>query len=268
MTTSGTVEWGKHSSRGECFVYVDFRPDGTPFYVGIGGKSRVIGLARKNQMHTSICKKDGTFTRRVVESAPPDKCKELEQLLICEIGRRDLNRGSLVNFTDGGDGVWGRVVSQRERDNNPAKRPKNREASSFRMTQNNPMRNPEIANKVSEALTGKKLPLEVSKKIGDSNRGQKRSVAFKERMSKITKGVDKPWARGNNNVMNRAEVRLKVSLAQKGKTLSEGHCEKLSVSHTGHRWLVNIKTGETRQMRIEAAEYLLASGEWKFGRAK
>jgi hypothetical protein len=187
-------------------------------------------------------------------------------LLISEIGRRDLRRGPLANATDGGDGVWGRVVTELERQNNPAKKPENRAASSNRMSINNPMKKPEVAAKLSAKLTGRSQPLDVVEKIRRSNTGKKRSVEFCKKISSLMRGKPRPVVAGDNNVMRRPEVRLKNSLAQKDRPLSAAHLASLQGSHTGHKWIVNLSTGETLMRSVETTEALVATGAWKYGR--
>lgn len=88
----------------QTYVYIDKKPDGTPFYVGIGAEERVKYRIR-NKFHTAVCKKHPTWSRHVVEIADRVLCEELEMFLISEIGRRDLGLGTLTNLTDGGEGV-------------------------------------------------------------------------------------------------------------------------------------------------------------------
>lgn len=85
-------------------VYVDYKPNGIPFYVGKGTSARVRKLERGNRWHTNICNKYPEWRRVVVETATDELCREFEEFLIAEIGRADLHLGPLVNFTDGGDG--------------------------------------------------------------------------------------------------------------------------------------------------------------------
>jgi len=263
MTTSGTIAT---TSKVECFVYIDYKPDGEPFYVGIGGKRRIADKRRRNKFHASVCAKHPRWVRKVVEEASIDNCKEFEQLLITSIGRRDKGTGPLVNHTDGGDGVWGRVVGEIERENNPAKRPENRKSSSARMTLNNPMKDPLIVKKVSEALTGSKHSEETKEKRRRSNKGRKPSAETSAKISASLKGKPRPYARGENSVMRRPEVAAKVSLAQKGKKLTKEHVAALTGSHVGNKWIVNVSTGETLMRAKEIVVTLLATGEWKYGR--
>ncbi len=95
-----------------CYVYIDRKPNGIPFYVGKGSAKRVAELSR-NTWHSRICKKYPTWYRQVIEEAEESLCLELEEFLIQEIGRRDLRKGSLVNLTDGGEKGLNRAESTR-----------------------------------------------------------------------------------------------------------------------------------------------------------
>ncbi len=95
------------------FVYIDRKPDGTPFYVGIGNANRVAKLERKNAFHANVVKKYPNWRREVLASMFTwEAAADLERDLIASLGRRDLKTGILVNLTDGGEGSLGIVRSE------------------------------------------------------------------------------------------------------------------------------------------------------------
>lgn len=173
-------------------VYVDYKPDGTPFYVGKGTRHRVT-YRQRNKWHTSITDKYPDWYRKVVETAPEALCHELEEFLISEIGRRDLGLGPLVNLTNGGDGVSGLRHSQETKDKcreiqkgekgfwyGKTLSIETRRKIGIKSAQRvNPMlgkkHTVETLAKISAALTGKKLSEETKKKMGVSRKGKKRS---------------------------------------------------------------------------------------------
>lgn len=57
-----------------------------------------------------------------------------------------------------------------------------------------------------------------------------------------------------------------VDFKPDGTPLTESHKKALQNTHTGHKWVVNIHTGETRQRRCDEVASLVSSGEWKLGR--
>lgn len=97
------------------YVYILRRPDGRPFYVGMGSGRRVLvheELARtgdtseKSHVIRKVWASGGEVRREIVARFGTDlEAKAHEVSLIAEIGRKDLGAGPLVNRTGGGDGV-------------------------------------------------------------------------------------------------------------------------------------------------------------------
>ena len=90
------------------FVYVDMKPDGSPFYVGIGKKRRVF-IKVRNIIHTRICNKYPGCYREIVFTGSRSEALDEEKNLIRLFGRIDNGTGTLSNLTDGGDGGTGSV---------------------------------------------------------------------------------------------------------------------------------------------------------------
>ena len=84
-------------------VYVDYRPDGIPFYVGLGTAVRV-GQTRRNKQHSEVTKRYPTWYRTLAFGGSLKECKKKEIELIAQFGRSDLKKGTLTNLTDGGSG--------------------------------------------------------------------------------------------------------------------------------------------------------------------
>ena len=93
------------------YVYIWKRPNGIPFYVGIGKtKTRwnPNSMAQPRNRHCrSIVRKYGpaNILVEVIEGVSWGDACRLEQTLIAWFGRKDLELGPLVNMTDGGDGA-------------------------------------------------------------------------------------------------------------------------------------------------------------------
>jgi hypothetical protein len=93
-------------------VYTHEKPNGEIFYVGIGNNKRPYSFIRKgwgarSKAWWNIVNKHGYPKVKIVyENLSYEDAIEKEKELIKFFGRRDLNEGSLVNHTDGGDGVW------------------------------------------------------------------------------------------------------------------------------------------------------------------
>lgn len=104
-------------SREAFYVYVLYRPDGAPFYVGKGRGRRIfhhereaLGLGRTHKLNTirAVSRAGaaiGYEIRQVFQCEA--ECLRLEVELIRIYGRHDLGTGPLTNLTDGGEGAAG-----------------------------------------------------------------------------------------------------------------------------------------------------------------
>ena len=92
------------------------------FYIGIGKINRPNSKKNRNKFWHNVVNKHGYYSEIVKDNLSHQEACELEQLLILEYGRRDLNTGYLVNMTDGGDGLnnykFDRNTVQRIREKN------------------------------------------------------------------------------------------------------------------------------------------------------
>lgn len=155
-----------------CYIYLHRRLDTNEiFYVGRGTVSRkssgrcdthTYQRAYANHKHNNhwlrITKKSSWSVEIVEDYLSWDESIVLEIKYIKKYGRLNLGEGSLVNFTDGGEGSKGVIVSdtliltQKKRmssDLNPMKNINNRIKQTIRMKENNPMKNIITQKKVS-----------------------------------------------------------------------------------------------------------------------
>jgi len=77
------------------------------FYVGIGNKVRPFCKSKRSAFWNNIVSKYGYIIDVVHENLTCNEAIEKEKYYINFYGRKDLNKGSLVNLTDGGDGTVG-----------------------------------------------------------------------------------------------------------------------------------------------------------------
>ncbi|MFU0504132.1 hypothetical protein [Pseudaminobacter sp. NGMCC 1.201702] len=115
------TDQGIGHERSDFYVYTWSRPDtGEVFYVGKGHGNRDKNLSGRNKLFRSILDKLSALgmeptVERVSSGLTEIGAFQLEAELVSHYGRRDLGTGSLANFTDGGEGRVGSIVSLRTR---------------------------------------------------------------------------------------------------------------------------------------------------------
>ena len=157
-----------------CYVYLHRRLDTNEvFYIGRGtinkkasGKCDTNTYSRAFVKHTHniqwlrITKKTSWSVEIIEDNLSWEESILSEIFYIKKYGRMNLNEGSLVNYTDGGEGSKRLIVSehsiltQKNRmssDKNPMKNTHNKLNQSIRMKENNPMKTAENQKKVSES---------------------------------------------------------------------------------------------------------------------
>lgn len=149
------------------YVYVYFRPDGSPCYVGKGrGRRWRAHLTRcHNAKLAAIIKAAGGDPPlvKVRESLTAHQAREIEEALIKAIGRQP--NGPLVNLTDGGDGARGRIMPAEER-----------------VRRSQILRSPDVNAKMVASHLGKASP----------NKGKAMSEVAREKMRKAQTGKKQP----------------------------------------------------------------------------
>jgi hypothetical protein len=86
-------------------IYRHLKPDGEVFYIGIGSKHRAKTKGKRSLFWNSVVEKYGYEVQILKENLSLEEAQELEKVLISWYGRRDLEKGTLVNLTDGGEGT-------------------------------------------------------------------------------------------------------------------------------------------------------------------
>ena len=91
-------------------VYQHIRKDtGDVFYVGIGSeRERAYTKHSRNAHWNRIVNKVGYEVEIIYPDLTWNLAKQMEKHLIAAYGRNDLKTGTLVNMTEGGEGVVGR----------------------------------------------------------------------------------------------------------------------------------------------------------------
>lgn len=87
------------------YVYLHIRlSDGVPFYIGKGRKHRMSVKQHRSNWWNRVVDKYGYDIILLEEGLSESESFRLEKYWIDRIGRRDLNKGTLVNLTNGGEG--------------------------------------------------------------------------------------------------------------------------------------------------------------------
>lgn len=163
------------------YVYLIFRPDGRPCYVGKGQGNRWCRHEwRSTNPHLAniIKAAGGTLPKtRIADGLTEAEAFALEKKTIVQIGR-EVNGGPLVNLTDGGEGVSGLRFSAEARERLSRIRLGNK-SSVGRIV------SPETRAKMRAAKVGRRLRPEHREKIGNALRGRKRPPEVGRKISAI-----------------------------------------------------------------------------------
>lgn len=191
------------------YVYILYRPDGRPFYVGKGHGNRINAhesfakmghKARRYSIIRKIWREGGQVVKyKVFETYDVDEAYAMERYLIASIGRE-----SLTNETDGGEvGAAGWTPSPEQRAKISA-RTKGRKlspehAAKTQAAKIGKPRSEECKAKIRAALTGRTLPPEHVENAAAGHRGQKRSEEARRHISEGQKGKARPNQRGDKH---------------------------------------------------------------------
>lgn len=87
--------------------------DSEVFYIGVGKtKKRAYSKYGRSRHWKNIVEKYGYEVEVLKTDLTYEEARELEVILIDYYGRKDLDKGSLCNLTNGGDGTWGYRLSE------------------------------------------------------------------------------------------------------------------------------------------------------------
>jgi hypothetical protein len=166
------------------YTYMWLREDGTPYYVGKG-------TGRRAYQKSGHCTARPSKERIVICPAGSEaEAFEAEIAFIWFYGRKDLGTGILYNFTEGGDGQSGRIVTDRTREAVRKHATGNTYSKGYRNRLGHKT-TAEHSRKISESNRRRKPPTgwhlseEAKYKISKANKGHKHSEETKQRMSDV-----------------------------------------------------------------------------------
>lgn len=97
------------------YLYRHLKPSGEVFYIGIGKTKnfkRAYSKNNRNKWWKNIVSKYEFEVQILTKDLSEQDIKDLERALISWYGRRDLGKGTLVNLTDGGEGLKGFIQNE------------------------------------------------------------------------------------------------------------------------------------------------------------
>ena len=216
-----------------------------PFYVGMGKNKRWLVHNKEAINNNLIChnKAKRGIIKNILKSGlipivwikgkmSKEACLIDESVFIEIIGRRDLNKGPLLNLTDGGECFSGYLIDEERR----------KKMSDIVRGEKNPFYNKKHTEETKDFLSkiriGKKLPRETVEKIMSSRKGYKHSEETKRkiRLSNIGK---------HRNRTVSEETRKKLSIASRGrKCKNKGiKMERDIRKALGHLWEIITPDG-------------------------
>jgi hypothetical protein len=176
------------------YIYKHIRKDTNQiFYIGLGkNKKRMDSKYSRNKHWHSITKKTEYYSEIIEDNLTWEIACEREIFWIKFYGRLDLNLGPLVNKTNGGEGVVGRIMPEEQKEilRNLRKGSKTSDETKekLRIKQQGRKYTDEDKKKISESLKGKLKSDEHKKNISKGGKGIKRTEEFKENLRKLYKG--------------------------------------------------------------------------------
>jgi hypothetical protein len=249
-------------------IYAHIRLDTNDiFYIGRGiDYKRPVSRTNRNKYWHNIVNKYG-YRVEILWESNANMTKEEAWVLagkkeiefIKKYGRMDLGEGKLVNMTDGGEGVIGKIYTEKYREN------LRKSHIGIQAGDKHPLygkpRTEETKKKLSEANRGKKLSIEHRKNIGIGNKGRIVSAETRSKIGMAHSG--KIVSKESKEKMRNAKLGKPSKLI--GKSPSKESIKKMSESHIGSKWMNNTII-ESQVMKSKINEYLL--NNWVFGRLK
>lgn len=176
------------------YTYLHCKPDGTPFYVGKGRGKRSHAFWQRNQHHKNVVVKYGAKNIGVFlfECSSEAQAFEDEKQQIAQLRAEGFR---LSNFTDGGEGCSGRIVTAEMR-------------TKIASANRGKVRTPEMCERISASKKGHKHSMGLRNMLG-----KKHSAETKEKMSKAAMG-------NKRGIGNRGSRGKKLSIEHRAKLVA------------------------------------------------
>jgi hypothetical protein len=219
------------------YIYKHIRLDTNKvFYIGIGADTngkhkRAFSKHSRNRYWINIVNKCNYRVEIISDDITWDEACDGETYWIKHYGRLDLNEGTLVNLTDGGQGGFGLILSEESR-------------RKVGLASKGRKHTEESRKKISEANKGKVLSELNKKKLIESRLGSHHTNESKEKNRKAH--IGKKHTEDSKRKLSQAlkgrvgkipneETRRRMSEAHRGKTPTEETRKKMSESGRGKK---------------------------------
>ena len=185
------------------YLYRHIRLDkNEPFYIGIGSDEkykRAYSKKSRNKYWSNIANITEYEVEIMLDNLMWEEVCKKEIEFIKLYGRKDLNEGTLVNMTDGGEGTFGAILTEDHKrkignhwmgDNNPM-----RKVRRFGNLNNhfNKLHSDDTKRKMSDKKKGKPLSEDHKEKMSESRKGKPKSEEWKKKMSLNKSGEKATW---------------------------------------------------------------------------
>lgn len=221
------------------YVYTHWHYDtGVPvcFWVGKGCRDRAWSLSGRNDMWKRVAAKHGYDVRIVQECETEEEALGWEKTFITLFGRRDRSEGTLVNFTDGGEGLSGYRHTAESKAKASASLSGRKLSADHckKLSVVAKNRTPEHTERLAKASRGRKASEETRARISASGKGRKHSQQTKDRIGManslrvITPETRAKLVVANLGKVTPVEVRAKISAGGKGKKRSSETRERMA----------------------------------------
>lgn len=215
------------------YVYLHIAKDTSiPFYVGKGKGNRLNQSNSRSRFWGFVANKHDWYSDVIAEFATEEEALLCEQEAIAFFGRRDVGKGILVNMTDGGDGVAGRIPSNTTRKKwKESWTPERRASYSDKFSSSG---NPRFGKNCSEATR-----LRMSEKASTRVR-KPHSEATKVKIRGAQKGIKRPPLTAEHKAkISASNTGIKHTMTKKRAPMSEA--QKLKISQTQKaRWATRL----------------------------
>jgi hypothetical protein len=172
----------------EYCIYAHYIPHSLfPFYIGKGKKNRPYDTKSRTIHWKNIYKKYGVEILILETNLTNDMSIQLEIEYIRLFGRKDCNSGILINYTNGGEGCYNRIISDETRKkislSNKGKKLTDKQKEFIRNFNTGRKASEETKLKMSLKRKGRNPSQKTKDMISNKNTGKKHSNESKKKMS-------------------------------------------------------------------------------------